>query len=193
MMAVELINDGPVTLMVETREGDGHPVQARSAGLLEARLPAAGTDRLALSRHLLPLDTPLVLASASPRRTEILAQAGIHHVVSTASTDESSPPGESPVQAAESIARRKAMAVASNWKGCWILAADTIVDCAGESFGKPLNDDDARSMLARLSGRAHQVHTGLALVSPGGMIHSAVESTRVTFRELSPVEIEHYV
>ena len=107
--------------------------------------------------------------------------------------DETLPPDQSPAMAAEFIARRKAVAAASAWAGRWILAADTIVDCAGRSFGKPVDDEDARAMLGQLSGCTHQVHTGLSLVTPDGVVHSAVESTQVTFRQLSPDEIEHYV
>ncbi|MDZ4803255.1 MAG: D-aminoacyl-tRNA deacylase [Candidatus Eisenbacteria bacterium] len=228
MMSVELVNDGPVTVMVESRPGMStsswqgpaggaavtagcgdsaaqdsvqaelggpvsdtdtrNPAQAGSAGLF-----AAESARTALARHLLSCPDPLVLASASPRRTEILARAGISHITAPVHADESTPPDQPPLMAAGTIARRKAMAAASTWVGRWILAADTIVDSAGQAFGKPVDDDDARAMLGQLSGREHWVHTGLALVSPGGVLFSGVESTRVIFRDLMPEEIEHYV
>lgn len=212
MMQVELVNDGPVTLMVESRGGEPvrelgavYSVQAEFrepvsetgvAYSVQAELgqsPVTEAARMALARHLLPAGELLVLASASPRRTEILSRAGISHRVAPVDADESLDPGETPAMAAESIARRKAAVASSRWAGQWILGADTIVDCDGKAFGKPKDDDDARAMLGQLSGSTHQVHTGLSLVTPGGIVYSGVESTQVTFRKLSPDEIDHYV
>jgi MAF protein/D-tyrosyl-tRNA(Tyr) deacylase len=172
MMTVELVNDGPVTLLVESR------------------------GEAAVGRTLF-VDTgaePLVLASASPRRSDLLRQAGIPHVVSPTTTDETLRPGASPREEAERLAREKAAAARPAWPGRRVLAADTIVDLDGESLGKPVDARDAARMLERLSGRTHEVHTGLALVAPGtGTIVSAVETTRVVFRELDAAEIQAYI
>jgi septum formation protein len=134
-----------------------------------------------------------VLASASPRRTEILSRAGIDHLVAPVGADESIGAGESPAAAAVTIARRKAEAAAPRWPGRWVLGADTIVDIDGRPLGKPRDDDDARRMLEALSGRVHRVHTGLALVSPDGRVHAGVESTGVHVRVLDREAIDRYV
>ncbi|HEX7879047.1 MAG TPA: Maf family protein [Candidatus Eisenbacteria bacterium] len=139
------------------------------------------------------MEEPVVLASASPRRTEILSRAGIAHVVAPVDADESLVAGDSPDIQALTIARRKAEAAAPRWPGRWVLAADTIVDVGGVPLGKPADDSDARRMLGALSGRPHAVHTGLALVTPSGTVHTAVESTRVHVRTLTPEVIDRYV
>jgi septum formation protein len=89
------------------------------------------------------------------------------------------------------IARRKADAVASRVARGTILGADTVIDLDGELLGKPADADDARRMLARLSGRTHEVHTGVALVHrPSGLVAEDVATSSVTFRPLAPAEIE---
>jgi septum formation protein len=135
--------------------------------------------------------TRLVLASASPRRRELLGQLGLSFEVSAADIDETPHPGE-PAQAyVLRLAREKARAVATRHPGAWVLAADTTVALGDELMGKPRDAAEAREMLGRLSGRTHEVHTGVALAGPSGE-HSTVVRTRVTFRPLSPGEIAWY-
>lgn len=133
----------------------------------------------------------LVLASASPRRARLLRELGIEFEVVVSHVDESLHPGESGELAAERLARAKALAVAAG-TALPVLAADTVVLCAGELLGKPASPDDARRMLHRLSGHTHEVVTGVCLARDG-LALSARESTAVTFAALSPAEIDWYV
>ena len=133
---------------------------------------------------------PVVLASASPRRRQLLAQFGFAFEVRPAHTDETPHPGEEPIGYVDRVAREKAVAVAR--PGELVIAADTTVDLAGEIFGKPEDDDDARRMLRRLSGRDHEVHTGIAVVVDGLLV-SAVETTVVSMATISEPQIDWYV
>ncbi len=134
----------------------------------------------------------LVLASGSPRRRELLSALGLRLEVRPADVDESPRPGEGPGAYVERLAREKATAAAR--PGEWVLAADTAVVVGGEILGKPDDDRDAERMLARLSGREHEVLTGVALLEPtAGSEVSAVETTRVRFARLSADEIRWYV
>lgn len=136
----------------------------------------------------------LVLASASPRRRELLTQLGVAFRVQAADVDETPPPRASPEAAAREIARRKALAVLASARGATVLAADTIVVAAdGEFLGKPADAADARRMLGKLSGTTHRVVTGVCLARAGGEPQSASESTSVTMRTLLPAEIGAYV
>src|SRR3954469_10321532 len=115
-------------------------------------------------------DFPLVLGSASPRRRELLAAAGIPHEVLAVDIDESLAPGERPDSLATRLARQKGAAVvyALGKRGTspehrWILAADTIVHVGAELLGKPRDEGDARRMLKLLSGRSHAVTTGFVI------------------------------
>ena len=105
--------------------------------------------------------------------------------------DETPPRGASPEEAATAIARRKAEA--STERDAWVLAADTLLDLDGVILGKPRDDADARAMLRSLSGRAHDVITGIAVRSPTGMLAIGRARTCVTFRALSDEEITAYV
>ena len=133
---------------------------------------------------------PIVLASASPRRAALLREAGIAFVVEPAWVDESVARGTAPAEAAVDLAARKAMAVEP--RGRLVLAADTLLDLDGEILGKPRDAEDARRMLARLSGRDHWVITGVAL-RQGSELRTGLAQTRVTFRALSNDEIAAYV
>ena len=133
---------------------------------------------------------PVVLASASPRRRQLLAQFGFPFEVRPAHIDETPRPGEQPTGYVERVAREKAVAVAR--PGELVIAADTTVDLAGEIFGKPEDDDDARRMLRRLSGRDHEVHTGIALAVHGRLV-STVETTVVSMATISEAQIDWYV
>ncbi len=108
---------------------------------------------------------PLVLASGSPRRRELLERLGLVFAVVPADIDESVQPGEAAIAYVERLAGEKAAAVGSEEDV--VLAADTTVEIDGEILGKPTDPDDARRMLARLSGRTHRVHTGVAIRSRG--------------------------
>jgi septum formation protein len=139
----------------------------------------------------------LILASASPRRAEILRNAGIAFEVRAAVLDESRRPGELRADYVRRLALAKARTVAGAQRDsgdCLYVGADTVVVAADEILGKPESPDDARRMLRLLSGAVHEVHTGLAVVRrPGAMEGIVEEITRVTFAPLSDEEIEAYM
>ena len=135
----------------------------------------------------------LVLASASPRRQELLRNAGIFFTVQAADIDETPLAGESPRDCAERLARVKALAIFRlRWQDR-VLGADTIVVVDGAILGKPRDAADAARMLRLLSGRTHEVITGVCLVEAGCEVKVASETTRVTMNELSEAEIQDYV
>lgn len=134
----------------------------------------------------------LVLASASPRRRELLAQAGFVFEVRAADVDETLRVGETPVEYVRRLALEKARAVAALVGDAVVIGADTTVVLEGEVLGKPEDVADAERMLRRLSGRTHQVHTGIA-VGHGEMWRSHVETTDVTFREIEEEELGVYL
>lgn len=133
----------------------------------------------------------LILASASPRRRELLTYAGVPFSVDISHVNEDVLTGEAPRVYVERLARAKAATVAGRYPGRLVLAADTSVVLDEEILGKPQSPEDAQRMLARLSGREHVVMTGVAIAG----IHraSTVVRTRVSFRALSPEEIAWYV
>jgi septum formation protein len=134
---------------------------------------------------------PLVLASASPRRAELLAAAGFRFVVRPADVDESTRPEEAPAEYVLRVAVEKLDAVGAADDEA-VLAADTTVVLDGVIFGKPEDEADARRMLTALAGRTHEVLTGVA-VGWRGRRESAVVRTAVTFVPLGPQEIAEYV
>ena len=134
----------------------------------------------------------VILASQSPRRRELLIQAGIVHEVIPADIDESALPDEAPAAHCERLAREKALALAEDHPDALTVAADTIVVIDDLILGKPRDRDDARRMLARLSGRTHSVFTAMA-VGHGRELVSAVETVAVTFRPLDAATIDAYV
>lgn len=135
--------------------------------------------------------TRLVLASASPRRRDLLAQLKIVFEVDAADVDESPRAGEAGTVYVERLAREKAAVVARRHPGALVLAADTSVIVDEVILGKPSSAAEAKQMLARLSGRSHQVKTGIAVA--GHSPAAQVVTTRVTFRTLNPAEIAWYV
>jgi septum formation protein len=142
----------------------------------------------------------LILASASPRRRELLSQAGYRFTVQASSVPESRRPGEDAIRFATRLAREKAEAVfahrpPSSAEPWMVLGADTVVVCDVEVMGKPTDDADAARMLLRLSGRTHYVVTGVAVVwgSSSSAIEIAAELTQVTMCTLSAEEISRYV
>jgi septum formation protein len=134
----------------------------------------------------------LVLASASPRRQELLRHAGIQFEVQPADIPEDPLPGEGARECAERLAREKALAIAEKRPTDVVLGADTVVVIDGQILGKPANTADAARMLRMLSGREHEVITGVCLVA-GGQWSVASETTRVTMSAIGDVEIANYV
>lgn len=138
----------------------------------------------------------IVLASASPRRQELLRSAGIPFTVQPADINETPLAGESPRDCAERLAREKALAVFQSWPLDYVLGADTIVVVDDVILGKPRDADDAVRMLRSLSGRSHEVITGVCVVSPVARKAEALtasETTLVTMCELSEREVRDYV
>jgi septum formation protein len=134
----------------------------------------------------------IVLASGSPRRREILTTLGVQFDVHPADIDESVQPGEAPLDYVRRLAATKASAVAASQPDRIVIAADTTVVIDGEILGKPVGIDEARAMARRLSGRTHQVHTGIAVAFDGEVLVD-VDTTHVTFMALSDELIEWYV
>jgi septum formation protein len=134
----------------------------------------------------------VILASASPRRRDLLAMIGIAHEIAPAGIDESYLAGEPPAAHAERLAREKCAAAAERAPGAIVIAADTIVVIDGEVLGKPRDGAEAARMVARLAGRAHTVFTAVA-VARGGRMESGVETVTVTFRALDAATIAAYV
>ena len=149
------------------------------------------------------MNPKLILASASPRRRELLAQAGYHFEVQASSVPESRRPEEDAIRFATRLAREKAeevfarrQAAGGTEEPAIVLGADTVVVCDGEVMGKPADPADAERMLLLLSGRTHHVVTGVAVVwgsSASPAVEVAAELTQVTMRTLSPGEVSRYV
>ncbi len=139
-------------------------------------------------------DPPVILASASPRRRDLLRQVGLRFAMEPAHKAEAEAPhGTSPPEHARQSAEAKATAVSRVRPEALVLGADTVVALDGLVLGKPRNAAEARSMLEALSGRTHQVHTGVSVAHAGRALVTGVETTRVTFRELSAEQIDAYV
>jgi nucleoside triphosphate pyrophosphatase len=137
----------------------------------------------------------LILASSSPRRAEILANAGLPFSVLSSAVDESSFPGEAPAALVQRLANAKADLVTARAVGpAIILAADTVVVLDDKILGKPKSKEDARHMLQQLSGRTHSVLTGVALIRlPDGERRQFIESTLVHFRPITEEELSSYL
>jgi len=137
----------------------------------------------------------LILASSSPRRAEILANAGLPFSVLSSAVDESPCPGEAPAALVQRLANAKADLVTARAVGpAIILAADTVVVLDDKILGKPISPEAARHMLQQLSGRTHSVLTGVALVRlPDGERRQFIESTLVHFRPITDEELSAYL
>ncbi len=145
---------------------------------------------------MMPASPALVLASASPRRLELLMQIGrAPSLVLPADIDEAIPPGEIPRLHALRLAREKASAVAGSAEvaGCFVLAADTVVACGRRILPKAETEKDARACLLRLSGRRHRVYGGLCVITPEGRVHQRLAETVVIFKRLSEDDIAAYL
>ena len=134
---------------------------------------------------------PLILASASPRRKELLSLFHIPFTVRVADIDETMDASLPPEEEVARVSRRKALAVPRE-EGDTVIAADTIVVCGGRVLGKPRTEEEAAGMLTLLSGRDHQVMTGCTVVTPGGT-ETFTEITDLHFRELTDGEIARYI
>lgn len=144
------------------------------------------------------LSAPLVLASGSPRRRELLASLGLAFTVDPVPTDESVAPGESPEAYVERVAHAKLVAALAHLDALhpesFVLTGDTTVVLGDRILGKPEDDADARSMLAGLMGRSHRVLTGIGVGTRArGPIEVELVSTEVRFRAATPDEIVRYV
>jgi septum formation protein len=137
----------------------------------------------------------LILASSSPRRAEILTNAGLPFSVLCSAVDESPYPGEAPAALVQRLANAKADLVTARAVGpAIVLAADTVVVLDDKILGKPRSVEDARHMLQQLSGRTHSVLTGVALIRlPDGERRQFIESTLVHFRPITDEELSSYL
>jgi septum formation protein len=141
----------------------------------------------------MPLSHPLLLASQSPRREQILRMLGFDFEILPAHVDETPPPGLEAADIPEALARAKALEVSRQRPETLVLGSDTLVEIDGRILGKPADAAEAVSMLQWLNGRAHRVYTGVALARAGVVLESATERTEVTFALRPMAEIEAYV
>lgn len=181
------------------RPGDGnrlchrqsHQPTGRAAGLGTHRGigPSGAEPRYS---HGVNCAYPLILASSSPRRQELLRALGVAFQVIPPEIDEPLPAGASVQEAVVALAEAKAASVATLRAGTLVLAADTLVALEGEPLGKPRDSEEARAMLRRLRGRSHRVHTGLCLHSTDSneRRRSMLVSTEVRMRPYTDQEIE---
>jgi septum formation protein len=136
------------------------------------------------------IPVPLVLASASPRRLDLLAQAGlVPDAVAPVDLDEAILKDETPRLAAARLAVAKARVGAARHPGAFVLAADTVVAVGRRILGKPADDAEASRMLALISGRGHRVFTGVALIAPDGREAAKLSETRVKFKRLTADDV----
>jgi septum formation protein len=194
---IDMSNDGKVAEKGGVHGGSGQCLILTYFG----RPPSALEPRPLQSGY--NLTSMLVLASASPRRQELLRNAGIPFTVHPSNIPELPQPGENPRACAERLAREKALAGSAHHPGEPVLGADTIVVVDGEILGKPADESDATRMLRLLSGRTHEVTTGVCLVAPplrneNQNLEARFEDTRsettlVTMTKLSEVEIRSYI
>ncbi|MDG2270035.1 MAG: Maf family protein [Alphaproteobacteria bacterium] len=140
------------------------------------------------------MNARLVLASASPRRRDLLSQIGVVPAdVMPADIDETPQRGEVPARLAQRLASEKAQAVAAQQSDAFILAADTVVALGRRAIGKPESRDAARRFLQMLSGRRHRVLGGISVIAPDGRSSHRFSTTLVRFKRLSEAEIARYL
>jgi len=145
-------------------------------------------------RKQVPMNTPIILASNSPRRRDLLRQVGVVFTSDAADVDERVLPGEKPDIYAVRVALDKARVVSARTAAGIVVAADTVVVLDDVILGKPVDDRDAERMLAKLSGKMHRVITGLAVLDTGtGKTRTESADTRVWFRTLTQDQIVSYV
>jgi septum formation protein len=134
----------------------------------------------------------IVLASASPRRRELLETLGVKFEIVPALEPERPPKGADAEQTVRALSRSKALEVARKRPDAVVIGADTVVACEEEILGKPRSEEDARRMLRMLSGRVHSVFTGVT-IARGGEVLTEAEQTRVFFRPIADAEITRYI
>jgi len=135
-----------------------------------------------------------VLGSASPRRLQLLRQAGVEpDLVDPSDIDETPGKDETPRRLALRLAQEKAAAVAARHPDAYVLGSDTLVAVGRRVLGKPQDEADARRMLRLLSGRSHRVLTGVAVVAPGGRTAARVVESRITFKRLTDAETDGFI
>jgi septum formation protein len=140
------------------------------------------------------LSASLILASASPRRQELLRSVGLKFKIIPAHINENGLAGEGPRQHVKRLAREKAMVIAKKYPEAWVLGADTIVVIDGIVLGKPENKTQARKMLQKLSGCEHKVFTGFTIAHVAAEIYrTKVIQSAVQFKTISPKEMDWYV
>lgn len=133
-----------------------------------------------------------ILASKSPRRRELLAEIVKSFEIMTKEVDESLPRDIHPREGVEILAIKKGVAISEENPRALVISSDTLVEIGGTPLGKPVDEEDAKSMLRALSGNVHNVHTGVA-VHYRGKVYSGVDSTAVYFKDMTEEEIEEYV
>jgi len=138
------------------------------------------------------INTPIILASKSPRRQELLKQIGLNFTVELKDVDESYPDHLPPSEIAVYIAEKKARAFTAMAEGAIVITADTIVALNGEILGKPNDRAHAQKMLQKISGQTHEVYTGVTLVKDG-LIKSFYDKTEVSCKAVSNDEIDFYI
>ncbi len=156
-------------------------------------VPPSSEPSVQIPMTALPDDSRLlILASASPRRRDLLHQIAVPYRVHAAGIDETHLPGEIPEAYVRRLALEKARAVAALHPGSTILAADTTVVLEGAILNKPLDLADAARMLRSLAGRTHHVHTGIAVLQ-AATAQTHVETTAVTFTQIPTAELDTYL
>jgi septum formation protein len=141
-----------------------------------------------------PTPFVLVLASASPRRLDLLRQIGVApDRVIACDIDEAPRADETPRQLALRLAREKVLAGAAQAPGTFVIGADTVVALGRRVFGKPKDEADARRMLQLLSGRAHRVLTGVAVAAPDGRVATRLSETRLRWKRLEAKELDAFL
>jgi septum formation protein len=143
---------------------------------------------------MITVKEPIILASQSPRRKQLLESMGVACEVCPSNFDEDSVQETSPMHLVQTLAGLKAEVIASEFPNRWVLAADTLVALGNEIFGKPRDKAHSEEMLARLSGRAHSVWGGIALMNKqAGVLEVASSHTEVIFNPIAPKQLEDYV
>lgn len=133
----------------------------------------------------MPLKNEVILASASPRRQELLHKIGLQFNVQPANVQEKMPDGITPTSGVRLLAQAKAVDVAARYPQAIIIGADTVVVCDNRVLGKPADRQEAAQMLRLLSGRSHKVITGVAVVGPVNMAEEKVDSDKYTIKHIS--------
>jgi septum formation protein len=213
MMDVELLNDGPVTILLDSEElraasapaderapaapatGAAPATLASLAAASAAPVPSGFASRRAMVASYSPLrELPLTLASASDRRRDLLEEIGLPFTIDPSDVDESHDVPSDPEAHVRVLAERKARSVAARRRGGLVLGADTIVVQEGRIFGKPRDAEEALAMLLELAGREHVVWTGVTVVdAQSGAARTRAAATRVFFHPATEQELRDYV